>query len=538
MRELLQLIRTEVRGTWRFRWVAMLVAWVICISGWLYVYTLPNIYEARAQVFVDADSRLAEVMGEVGVAPGVGAAVFVVRQAMMGRPQLEAVAEQTGLAARAEAPDEYDNLIVHLQETISIAPGRFSEARNLYTISFKDRDRQMAISVVTALLDNFVENVLELNDQGSLEATGYLDDQLSYYGDLLSESEQRLAEFKKQNIGLLPGESGGIFERLQDEMDLLKQLRRDLGVETDRREALRSQLRAEKPNLPEGTVLPGSTEPPGSPTETAIRELESQRSSLLLTYTPRHPDVVAINEQLEQLYETRRRELASLEAQGDGIDGIEGVSNASNPVYQNVQIALNQSSVRIAGLRSEIAQHEEVLSELRDQINTIPDVEAKFSQLNRDYDQYRALYNQLLVQKERERMGEPGANREVVSFKITEPPSAALDPVAPPRTFFLLFVLLLGLGAGGGIAFLKHTNDPVFCDVNTLRKISGKPVLGAISMTWEDAYRASRHSSLVHFGAAGSLLILTFLVSVALQDDAVSALQELFKADSPAQVRR
>ena len=63
MRELLQLIRTEVRGTWRFRWLAMLVAWVICISGWLYVYTLPNIFEARARVFVDADSRLAEVDG-------------------------------------------------------------------------------------------------------------------------------------------------------------------------------------------------------------------------------------------------------------------------------------------------------------------------------------------------------------------------------------------------------------------------------------------------------------------------------------------
>lgn len=536
MRELLQLIRTEIRGCWRFRWLAMLVAWGICIPGWFYVYTLPNIYEARAQVFVDADSRLAEVMGEVGVAPGVGASVFVVRQALMGRPQLEAVAEQTGLAGRADTEDEYDDLIVALQEEISIAPGRFSEARNLYTISFKDRDRQMAISVVTALLDNFVENVLELNDQGSQEATGYLDDQLSYYGNLLSESEQRLAEFKKQNIGLLPGESGGIFERLQNEMDLLKQLRRELSVETDRREALRSQLRAEKPNLPAGTVLPGNVDMPANPTETAIRELESQRSNLLLTYTKRHPDVVAINEQLEQLYETRRRELASLAAEGDGI---EGVANASNPVYQNVQIALNQSSVRLAGLRSEIAQHEEIISELRSQINTIPDVEAKYSQLNRDYDQYRALYNQLLVQKERERMGEPGENREVVSFKITEPPSAALDPVAPPRTFFLLFVLLVGLGAGGGIAYLRHVNDPVFCDLHTLRKIAGKPVLGAISMTWEDEYRASRYSSLVQFGAAGSLLILTFLVSVAFQDSAVAALEELFRPDSPAvQVRR
>ena len=107
--------------------------------GWFYIYTLPNIYEARAQVFVDADSRLVEVMGQVGVAPGVGATVFVVRQAMLGRPQLEKVARDTGLDARASTEEEYEDLITRLQENISIDSGRSSVARNLYTISFMDQ---------------------------------------------------------------------------------------------------------------------------------------------------------------------------------------------------------------------------------------------------------------------------------------------------------------------------------------------------------------------------------------------------------------
>ena len=85
MQELWRLIQAEIRGAWRYRWVAMAVTWVVCILGWLAVYNLPNIYEAKAKVYVDAQSRLAKVMGQVGVAPGVGGQVFIVRQALVGR---------------------------------------------------------------------------------------------------------------------------------------------------------------------------------------------------------------------------------------------------------------------------------------------------------------------------------------------------------------------------------------------------------------------------------------------------------------------
>ncbi len=459
MQELIQQLRTEFRGIWRFRWLAMTIAWVICGISWLFVYTMPNIYEARAQVFVDADSRLVEVMGQVGVAPGVGATVFVVRQAMLSRPQLEKVARDTGLDQRATTDEEYGQLILNLQAKIVIHSGRSSDARNLYTISFTDRDRDMAVAVVSALLDTFVRDVLKMNDQGSENATGYLDDQLSYYSNVLSDAEQKLATFKKNNIGLLPGDSGGIFERLQEQINLVKKLRLDLSIETDRRNALRGQLGSENPHLPEGTRIVGAAEITGSPTENTIRELEATRANLLLAYTSRHPDVVAVGEQLEQLYRKRDAEMSVLAAQSDGI---EGVVNATNPVYQSVQIALNQSGVRIAGYRGAIEQHDAVVRQLRSQINTIPDVEVEYSQLNRNYDQYRALYNELLVQKERERMGEAGEEREVVSFNVIEPPAASLDPVAPRRTIFLFFALMFGLGVGASVAYIKHANTPVF----------------------------------------------------------------------------
>ena len=101
MQDLIQSVWIELRGSWRYRWAAMITAWVVCLFGWMTVFSMADIYEARARVYVDADSRLADVMGQVGVAPGIGSRVFVVRQAMLGRPILERVARETDLDLRA-----------------------------------------------------------------------------------------------------------------------------------------------------------------------------------------------------------------------------------------------------------------------------------------------------------------------------------------------------------------------------------------------------------------------------------------------------
>ena len=388
MQELLHIIRSEIIGAWRYRWVAMIVAWLACLGGWLFVISMPDIYEAKARVFVDADSRLAAVVGEVGASPSVRSRVFVVRQAMLGLPQLERVARETDLDLRARTDKEREALLTSLRDRIGITSGRTAESKNLYSITFEDRDRDMAITVVQTLLDTFVEDVLELKEAGVEEVEGYLEEQLAHYTNLLTESEAALAEFKKRNVGLLPGESGGIFERLQAEMDALEALRVDLRIEEDRRSELRRQLSSENPSLPAGSEGADGVVVASTPTETAILQLEGRRSNLLLSYTERHPDVIAIDEQLAQLYEARRREQQALRDAGSGM---EGVVNANNPVYQNAQIALNEANVKIAGLRSEVAQHQATVRRLSSQIETIPEIEAEFTKLTRDYAQYLSL---------------------------------------------------------------------------------------------------------------------------------------------------
>jgi len=477
MREIFRFIVSEIRGTWRYRWYAVFAAWAVCVVGWLLVLRMPDIYEARTQVFVDADSRLADVMNQVGATPGVGSQVFVVRQALLARPQLEYTAHATGLDKRATTVEEQEELIDDLLENIVVATGRSGEGRRLFTISFRDRDRAMAVSVVDTLLQTFVQDVLKLKDQGTEQATGYLQDQLEYYGELLSEAEQKLAQFKRQNVGLLPGESGGIFERLQIETIVLKDIRSNLQVELDGQIELRRQLAAEEPYIP---------------------------AQLLLAYTERHPDVVAITEQLAQLYKKREEERTALAHSGSGI---EGAANANNPVYQSVQIALNECGVRIAALRSHI--------------NTIPEVEARYAELTRDYSQYQSLYDELLEQRERERLATAGKDRDLITFNITDPPAAGLEPIAPMRALFLAGILVVGLGIGTALAWIIHQFNPIFHDARSLSGFAHRPVLGVISMTWLERNRTARRLDVMCFAVAGMALMFVCGLLIVFQDQLV-----------------
>jgi polysaccharide chain length determinant protein (PEP-CTERM system associated) len=527
MHEILHEIRRQLRGMYRYRWVAMLVAWGCFIFGWFVVFSMPDIYEARAQVYVDAHSRLARVMGQVGVSPSVGSHVLVVRQAMLARPQLARVALDTGLSLRASDDDESERLLVQLRENITVTSGRRSDTQDLYAIAFRDHDRSMAIRVVQKLLDTFVEDVLDLKEQGSEQVDSYLDEQLDYYANELSAAESRLAEFKKQYVGLLPGETGGIFERLQVEMNRLVDLESDLQIEVDRRDELRRQLTSDTPFLADDEEGGMGAGVPGSTTQASIRSLEARRSELLLSYTERHPDVVAIDEQLAQLYQKRdaeREALRSVEG------GMEGVANATNPVYQSVQIALNESNVLIAGLRSKVQQQRATVKQLQVQVNSIPEIEAEYAQLTRDYGKFNVLYDEIMVRKERERMGKVGDDREVVSFNVIEPPTAPLEPVAPRRLIYLIGVFLLSVGAGVATSFVLHQLHPVFYDVDSLRIETGQPVLGAISLTWLDRYHKTRRAGLVSYSFAGGLLFFLFAASVSFQGIGLGIVQTLKSA--------
>jgi hypothetical protein len=124
-------------------------------------------------------------------------------------------------------------------------------------------------------------------------------------------------------------------------------------------------------------------------------------------------------------------------------------------------------------------------------------VEAQFSRLNRDYTVVKAQYEALVEQLGRARLAEQAARTGVIRFDVVDPPRAGFEPVFPKRKLFAAGALVASMAAGAGVAFLLNLLRPTFSSAQRLRDVTGLPVLGSVSMTWIERYKAGvRHSAL------------------------------------------
>ena len=533
MQALLETVLQEIRGVWRFRRYALVTAWLVCLLGWFAVYAIPDRFEARARVNVDTKTSMQPLLQGLAVEHDVPSQLNIVRQALVGSSSLAAVASKVGLDSTAQTPAARQQLITSLASRVEIAlePPATRDPRipnTFYRITFRDENRQTALAVVDALLNSFVETTMGSERSGTQKAQRFFQDQLADYNQRLAEAEGRLAEFKKKNMGLVPGEQGDYFQRLQNERAELTRIESALAVASSKRLELERQLRGETPFVPgEGSSSVRSTAGGAGAQDTAsrIQETQARLDDLLLRFTDRHPDVVATRETLQQLRERQRDELAALKRGDAGVASVSGAG--SNPVYQNIQLQLNQTDVEIAALRGQIADHRRVEAELRRFADTAPEVEAEYARLTRDYDVTKTQYNNMLERLERARVSEDAEETGVIRFDIVDPPSVGTSPIFPNRPLFLIAVLFGGVVVGIAVAWLMHQLKPVFSSARSITDLTGLPVLGSVSRTWLEKQQIAMRRGLLRYSAASALLLIVFVVVVAVQRPASQLLRDL-----------
>ncbi len=120
-------------------------------------------------------------------------------------------------------------------------------------------------------------------------------------------------------------------------------------------------------------------------------------------------------------------------------------------------------------------------------MNSAPQVEAEFQQLNRDYDVNKAQYTALLESYQKARLGERADNAGSVRFEVVLPPTAPVVPVWPKRTALLAGIWLAALGAGAAAAYGLHLMKPIVSSVRGINELTSFPVLGVVSTAFPAA---------------------------------------------------
>lgn len=386
------------------RRVAAAVVFMAVTAGVLILgYVTPKSYTSEAVLYADQSNILQPLLRGQAVVTEIDR-INEAREMIRSRSFLEQVAMDAGMINGRETDVQRNLVIAELGEKISL---RVSN-RNFLELTYTSGDPDHSFRVLSATLDRFVERTIRKKRSESQGAFEFIDSQVKSYQRQLEEAEQRLKEFKSNNQD---GTEGNVLTRIENLRREIENLKLEIQQTESEVKLTRAQLEKEEP-VRRITVDPGK-----SAAERRLVALKQELDALLLRFHERHPDVVSIKGQIEDL----ERQVANQdEASREG-----SVTEVmENPVYESLKIQLADSTTQLAVQKNRLESLERLLEEAFERSQRVAENQAQLAELTRDYDVTRDVYEDMLQRREKARLSMTlDIQGEGVSYKIQEPAS-------------------------------------------------------------------------------------------------------------------
>ena len=492
MGSLYEEFRAALHAVWTRRWVALGVAWALCLLGWLVVSQIPNQYESKARVFVQLRNMLP---GQAATQGDRAREIDRVRQTLTSAVNLKKVVKGTDIGDTVANDRDLADRITALQKAIKVTSTQdnlFEVSATIANAGMSDAENaKLARQVVQKLIDIFVEDNLADDRDETSQSLQFLDQQLEQRQRQLQDAEAKRAEFQQKFLGSLPG-TGTIEERMATARSQLAQIESDLAAASSSLAAVNGQMAGTS-----ATIAGAGGTATAGPARARLAAVQGQIADARARgYTDAHPDMIALKNQLAA---------AQAAAANEPLSG--GAGASSNPLYLSLKSMQAERAAQVAALQQRKGQIAGEISSFEARMTNQPGTVAELGAIERDYKVLKDQYDRLLADREQVRLrSQIQTQTDAVKFSVIDPPTAPMKPSAPNRPLFLTGVLILGIcggiGAAWGLAQVRATYE----SASRLERASGLPVIGSIGEVLTNAQRELRKRQLRRFaGAAGGL---------------------------------
>lgn len=483
--------KIAVHSVWNRRWLALAVAWGLCLLGWLVVALIPNSYESQARISVEMQSILSD---KVGVdARERKKNMERVQETLASTVNLEKVVRGTALNQSVATDRELSSKVEMLRKSIEIK----SEKDNLFEITakssasnFSDAENAvLARDIVQKMIDIFVEENLSGDRDETSQTIKFLDAQLAQREKELQEVEQKRVQFETENLGLLPG-VGSISQRMEAARAELGQIDSQISQASGSLAALNGQLAGTPPSIATPGIGSGGA-------RGQLAQMEANLAGARARgWTDSHPDIISM-----------KNEIAALRVQAGKEPAGGGGYRTPNPAYSSLQSMRAERQASLAALQARKNALQGDMAQLASKQTLEPGVAAEMSRINRDHEVLKSQYDKLLTDREQIKLrGQVESETDSLKFRVIDPPSSPRSPAAPNRPLLLAMVLIAGIGGGVGTAFAMGHVQTSYPTAARLEKASGLPVIGSVSQILTNAQREIQKKKMrIFFGTSGAL---------------------------------
>ncbi|QNA84088.1 chain-length determining protein [Sphingomonas sp. So64.6b] len=484
-------LRVALHAVWTRRWLALAVAWVIAIVGWLVVSQIPNSYESRARVFVQMQSILPSKVGITQIEQQKD--VDRVRQTLTSAINLQKVVRGTDLANTVSNDRDIADRVAGLQNAIKVT----AQQDNLFEITATGSSPKLTRAIVQKLIDIFVEENLAGDRDETSQTLRFLDAQLEQRQKQLQDAEAKKTDFQNRYLGSLPG-TGSLTDRMGAARTQMAQVESDLAAAQSSLAAVTGQMAGTPQSI--AGMGGGATTGPARARLNAIQgQIAEARGR---GFTDNHPDMVALRGQLAA---------ASAAARSEPV-GAAGAGGSPNPLYLSLRSMQAEKQSQVAALTMRKTQLQGDLDTINGKLAGDPAVAAEQGQIERNYAVLKDQYDKMLADREDIKLrGQAQTQTDAIKFSVIDPPTSPRVPNAPNRPMLLTGALLAGIFGGIGAAFAMGQLQTTFATSGRLERATGMPVIGSIGEMVTKAQIAARRRKLAYFGGGSAALAVAYV---------------------------
>jgi uncharacterized protein involved in exopolysaccharide biosynthesis len=221
---------------------------------------------------------------------------------------------------------------------------------------------------------------------------------------------------------------------------------------------------------------------------------------LRMQYTDSYPDVVM-----------QKRLVKRLESQQAAEAG--DTKGISNPVYVMIMTKVADQEGEVAVDRKRLDDANKRLEQAKTLAAEAISIQRQYQDLDRDYQVLHTNYETLVSRRESATITQAaGSQQSAFTFRVLSPPMKPQSPVSPNRFLLNAAVLLLGIGAGAGLAFVLGQLSGRILSMEQLREAFELPILGAITTVSTGPDRIAARRSTAYFAAGFGMLVASCLI--------------------------
>jgi polysaccharide chain length determinant protein (PEP-CTERM system associated) len=445
----------------RRRWCIIPPICLALLVGIYLAIILPKVYKAETLILVEAQRVPAEFVRSI-VTEDIMSRISTISEQILSRTNLERIIDQFNLFSDSNQNDALlEDKVDALRKAIIIDVSKNRRQANAFSIAFKAREPELAADIANALASAFINENMKVREAQASGTSDFLEAELNTMRARLEEQEQILMEFRKQHMGELP-------VQLDSNLRILDGLHKQLSDRQANLRAAREQLAAAR-NLMAVAPAASANGNIAGDRAMSLPELRAELLRLEARYTEKHPDIIR-----------HKSMIAEMEKKAAAQSSMGGEPQASADSLENVG-QMGDLNREIRYLEGDIANLQSQIRSYEGRVETTPRREQELVAIQRDYDNIRQSYQNLLNRKleaeislnmERKQKGE--------QFRVLDFALAPIRPVEPDMRKLFLVVMAAGFALAGGLVFILEYLNTAFRAPTEMEKTLGIPVLATI----------------------------------------------------------